>query len=125
VDNSSQLDIFLDNTLNYQISPPAGFGNKVFFMGFDLDSSTRSEQCKISIKNSYLPSWAVLAQEYDSETGKHKGHVVGYLNDGQNLINHSDHCNETVMGVGSYRHGERIDKSTFAALFNGDEQGLM
>ena len=125
VENSTQIQTFIDKSLAYQKTPPQNFGAKFFFMGFDLDSSTKSEKCKTFIKNNFLDSYAVLVEEYDSESGSHKSDVKGYLNDGQNLINHSDHCNQDVMGVGSYRHGSHLYSSDFTSLSNGDMHGLM
>jgi len=124
-DNSTQIQTFIDKTLDYQKNPPAGFGNKVFFFAFDADSYTQSEKTKNYIENQFLPAWAVLVTEYDSEPGSHKSDSIAYLNDGQNLINHCDHCNQDVMGVGSYWHNDHIDKNDFKGLTNGDKQGLL
>ncbi len=124
VETSAEVAAFIDKSLSYQKNPPAGFGDKYFFMGFDLDSITPSEECKKQIASSYLPANAVLVTEYDSEGGGHKGDSIAYLNDGQNLINHSDHCGWDVIGVGCTWHGELFYTGDFWNLYNGDSKGL-
>lgn len=124
IENSADIAAFIEKSLNYQKNPPAGFGNKFFFMGFDLDSITPSENCKEHIRTSYLQPGAALVTEYDSEQGSHKADSIAYLNDGQNLINHSDHCNWNIIGVGCTWHGELFYISDFQYLYNGEERGL-
>lgn len=125
VETSSQIQTFIDKSFAYQKTPPQNFGEKFFFTAFDLDSSTKSEKCMNYIENTFLESGVVLVKEYDSESGSHKSDVKGYLNDGQNVVNHSDHCNQDVLGVGSYRHGTHLYGSDITSLTNGDKQGLM
>jgi len=48
VTNTTQIGQFIDKILFYEKTPPAtGYAENVFFMGFDLDSSTDGEDTKI------------------------------------------------------------------------------
>jgi len=123
-DSTQEIATFIDKTIAYQVDPPQDFGHKVFFMGFDLDDSTPSERCKETIAHFHLHPDATLVTEYDSEAGPHKSDSIAYLNDGQNLINHSDHCGWNVIGVGCVKHGELFYHGDFENLVNGDKQGL-
>lgn len=123
VDNTTQIGNFISKTLDYINNPPANFGNEVFFMGFDLDNQTEGEDLMISVKNQYLPAYADFSSEYDSESGSHKTDCTNYMNAGQANVGHCDHCNTTVIGVGSHRHGSHWYNSDAQNFSNGDRVG--
>ncbi len=124
VDTTGEITTFIGKTFDYMVSPPSGFGEEVFFMGFDLDSSSPSEDLMEIISGNWLPAWADYSREYDSEGGSHENDVDGYINSGKALVNHSDHCNTTVVGVGSYRHGSHLSISECQAFNNGARQSV-
>jgi len=120
VDSTSEIATFLTKTMDYMLDPPTGFGDEVFMMGFDYDSITPAEMLMKFIINSWMPSWADLSTEYDSESGGHESDVKNYINAGQNLTNHADHCNWNVIGVGD----GSIDISECRAFYNGERRGF-
>jgi len=125
VDSTTEISTFLTKTMAYMLSPPSGFGDEAFMMGFDLDSVTPTEDLMKYIISHWMPAWVDLDREYDSESGDHESDVKGYINSGQNLINHSDHCNWNIVGVGSTRHGDHLSISECQAFSNGDRRGIM
>lgn len=119
VDTLSDIDNYVGKVLTYEKNPPTIYGNKVFFMGFDLDSSTPSEECKKDIKDDYVPAGTSFFREYDSESGNHVNDCRNYLNQGMNLVNHIDHCGTSYMGIGNVNHGGGFDNSDAAGFTNG------
>ncbi len=125
IDTTSQFDTLWGKTYDLETNPPAGFGDEAFLMGFDLDSSHPDEKLMNYVISHWLPAWTDLDKEYDSEGGGHESDVDGYVNSGQVLIGHSDHCNWDVVGVGSYRHGSHLSITECKAFSNGDRQSIM
>jgi len=125
VGTETQAEDFVTKITEYMTDPPSGFGEEVFQMGFDLDSRTDGEDLMIDIHNSYVPAWASHDREYDSESGAHKADVINYINSGHNVINHADHCNVTIIGVGTHNHGDTLTTGDCAAFVNGGRVGLM
>jgi len=128
VRSTSQIDTFIDKILTYEKNPPlTNYAKNAFFCGFDLYSSGsgEGEGCKQFIKDNYLPSDWTYRQEYDSEAGTHKSDVIGYLNQGNNLVNHADHSYTNSMGVGSTNHGDSLSNSDMSSLNNGDFQSIL
>jgi len=123
VDTTSEITNFLNKTIDYLKTPPSGFGEEVFGMGFDLDSSTDGEDT-IKEADNYYPGWATKSQEFDSEGGSHESDVKGYINSGQGMVFHTDHCYHDVIGVGSYNHGDYLSKSECSSFNNGGRQGV-
>ncbi|MFH1999583.1 MAG: IPT/TIG domain-containing protein, partial [Planctomycetota bacterium] len=120
VTNTTQIGQFIDKVLHYEKTPPlSNYGKKVFFMAFDLDSSTPGEDTKEIIDTNYIPGNITLQTEYDSESGAHLSDVISYLNNGPNLVNHIDHCNWNVWGMGYTNHSESMVDSHVDGLSNG------
>ena len=120
VRSTSHIDDFIDKVLHYEKTPTlSNYGKTVLFLGFDLDSSSPGEDTKIHIKNNYIPSHIAFSKEYDSESGSHMGDVIGYMNDGPNLVNHIDHCNWSIWGMGYTNHGDLMDSGHVNSLTNG------
>ncbi|MBN1280477.1 MAG: PKD domain-containing protein [Candidatus Thermoplasmatota archaeon] len=124
---AGQIGNFINKILSYEKNPPlTGFAKTAGFFGFDLDSSTPAENCKIYIDNNYLPSGWTLTTVYDSQGGNHKTNVINALNAGQNLMNHADHCGSDFMGTGYVNHyGMGLGNSDMDALSNGNKQGIL
>jgi hypothetical protein len=113
---------FINKTLNYEKNPPtSNYTKNIALFGFDLDSITDGEDCKIDIDDLYIPSnWSVTTV-YDSHSGNHEDAVDTVVNNGQNIINHIDHSNQYYMGTGSTNHDWGLDTSEVDAFNNGNK----
>jgi hypothetical protein len=121
------IDIFIDKIFTYEKDPPlTSYAKTAGLFGFDLYSygSGEGESCKSAIDSLYIPNDWTMRREYDSEGGSHKYDVIGYLNDGNNLVNHIDHCSEYSIGVGYTNHGTSLSNSDMGNLYNGDRQSI-
>ncbi len=119
VNTTAQVSTFVNKVLTYEKNPPDNYGNKVFFMGFDLDSSTPTEKIKQNIKDSWVSPNALFVREWDSEAGGHETDVKTYMNQGQHLVNHSDHADTDLIGVGSIHHNTYITGTEAKNFTNG------
>ena len=124
VDNTSEIDTFIDKVLTYEKSPPTtNFARTVLSLGFDFDSSTRTEYMHEDFDDWYYWGTYNNTKVYDSHGGDHRANSLNGLNAGPNLINHSDHCNYDVIGVGCIWHGWYLYNSDMVGLSNGDKLG--
>ena len=123
--STGQIGNFINKVLNYETNPPlTDYAQNAGFFGFDLDSSTHAQQCKININNSYIPvNWATTTV-YDSHSGNHKTNVIAAINKGQNLMNHADHSGSDFMGTGYVNHGIGLGNSDMDGLTNGNKQSI-
>jgi len=116
---------FINKILTYEKNPPmTNYAKNAALFGFDLDNYTDGEDCKIDIDNLYIPSSWNMTLVYDSNTGNHEDAVKSAVNSGQNLINHIDHSNYNVMGVGYFNHGWVLDSSEVDDFYNGNKQSI-
>jgi len=122
-----EVPVFISKTLSYEKDPPADYATTAAFFGFDISEvgDAEGEIAKEKIRERHLPESWTLRTEYDSEYGHHKADVLGYLEQGNHLVNHFDHCNRDVMGVGWTCHRQLIERSDLTALTNGDRQSIM
>ena len=122
---TGQIGNFINKIMTYETNPPlTGYAKNAAFFGFDLDSWTDAEQCKISIDNSYIPSSWTMTTVYDSQGGNHFTNVINALNAGQNLVNHADHSNNDCMGTGYVNHNLLMYSSDMDTLTNGNKQTI-
>jgi len=122
---NGQIGTFINKIMTYETNPPlTNYGKNAAFFGFDLDSWTEAEQCKISIKNSYIPASWTTTTVYDSQAGNHFTNVISALNAGQNLVNHADHSNNDCMGTGYVNHDWLMYSDDMDALTNGNKQSI-
>ncbi len=127
VQDDSMVATFIDKVLTYEKNPPlSDYAKNAFFCGFDMSSSGSYEGqgTKVAIKGNYLPPSWTYRSEYDSEGGSHLSDVIGYINEGANLLNHVDHASWAYMGTGDRVHGEGLSISDMETLHNGDKQGI-
>ena len=125
-DGTGQIGNFISKILTYEKNPPLiDYATKAGFFGFNLDSSTHAEQCKININDSYIPTNWTMTTVYDSQGGNHPSNVIAAINEGQNLLNHADHSNWDYMGTGYVNHGWGLGNSDMDALSNGNKQGIL
>ncbi len=124
-EGSTQINCFLDKVLLYEKNPPRdNYPLDACILGMDLTlesqppyyTLTRSEDLKKSINSAYIPAQFDVTTVYDTELDNHKTKFINALNDGQNLVNHSDHSNYYCMGTGDLNHG--------SYLFNSDVNNL-
>jgi len=119
------IDNFISKTLNYEKDPPTtNFAKNVSLFGFDLDSVTDGEDCKIDIDDLYIPSNWTVTTIYDSHDGNHEDNVDLAVNSGQNLLNHIDHSSQYYMGTGYTNHNWGLDTSEVDDFSNGNKQGI-
>ena len=125
VTSDSRINTFINKIFTYeQNAPVTNYAQEIGLFGFDLDSSTHGESCKNYIDTNYIPSsWNVNAV-YDSHSGDHETNVKSIINEGQNLINHIDHCYTYVMGVGDYNHNKKLYTNEVDNFDNGDKQSI-
>jgi len=123
---TGRIGNFINKVLTYETNPPlTNYTKKAGFFGFDLDSSTHAQQCKININNSYIPlSWTVKTV-YDTQSGNHRTNAINTLNQGQHIVNHADHSNNNCMGVGYVNHNLLLYNSDMDALTNGNKQTIL
>ena len=122
---NGQIGNFINKIMTYETNPPlTSYAKNAAFFGFDLDSWTDAEQCKITIKNAYIPTSWSMTTVYDSQGGNHFTNVINALNAGQNLVNHADHSNNDCMGTGYVNHDWLMYSSDMDALTNGNKQTI-
>jgi hypothetical protein len=118
---STQFSAAIDKILKYERDPPVSdYPLDVLLIGMDLDSSTPGEQLKETI-DGYIPARFDVNKVYDSHSGNHLDVTRAYLNAGQNLVNHNDHSNSTVMGIGYVNHGLSLNMFHVNGLTNDDQ----
>jgi hypothetical protein len=126
VANSTEISTFVNKVLKYEKYPPrTGYPLDVLLIGMDLDATTFCEDLKENIDFGYIPSRFNLTKVYDSDAGNHRTATLTALNAGQNLVNHADHSNTTVMGTGDYHHGWGIYSSDVDALANDGQLSVI
>jgi hypothetical protein len=121
---TGEIGNFISKTLNYEKNPPTtSFAKNISLFGFDLDSITDGEDCKIDIDSLYIPANWTVTKIYDSHDGNHEDNVDIAVNSGQNLINHIDHSGQYYMGTGYTNHDWGLDNSEVDDFSNGNKQG--
>jgi hypothetical protein len=123
---TGQIGNFIYKVLTYETNPPlTNYAKKIGLFGFDLDSYTHAQQCKININTSYIPTSWTVKTVYDSQGGNHQTNVINALNAGQNIVNHADHSGSDAMGTGYVNHGWLIYNSDMDSLTNGNKQTIL
>lgn len=123
---TGQIGNFIYKVMTYETNPPlTNYAKNAGFFGFDLDSWTHAEQCKININNSYIPTSWTVKTVYDSQSGNHRTNVINALNAGQNIVNHADHSGANSMGTGYINHDWLIYSSDMDNLTNGNKQTIL
>jgi hypothetical protein len=124
VDNTTEINTFIDKVLTYEKDPPmSSYAMTAGLYGFDFDWSTPTEEMMKDFKRNNIPSSWDVTEVYDSHSGNHRTNVLNDLNSGPNIINHSDHCNYDVIGVGCVHHDWYLYISDMSGLGNGSKYG--
>jgi len=126
-EGSTQINCFINKVLKYEIDPPLdNYPLDICLLGMDLTLATeppwytltRSEDLKKSINSAYIPHQFDVTTVYDTQIDNHRTKFLNALNDGQNLVNHSDHSNYNCLGTGDRNHGSYIYISDVNNLTN-------
>lgn len=124
-DTAGGIANFINKLLTYEQNPPlTDYGERIALFGFDADYYTDGEDTKIDINNAYIPNYWEVTTVYDSDAGNHEYYARLAINEGQNFINHIDHCNWNYMGTGDFNHGWGFDVNEVDAFYNGDKQSI-
>ncbi len=133
-DNSTQISRFIDKVLKYELDPDlSGYALDATIAGMDLTTAmdppyytlTAGEELKEHIDTEYIPSRFNVTKVYDSHTGNHKSVFIDALNNGQNLVNHCDHSNYSVMCLGDRNHGWCMHSSEVDNLTNTGQMSVV
>lgn len=117
-------ELFTSKVLAYEKTPPlTGYAMQAGLLGFDLDEESPGEVCKNYVENNYWPSGWEVTHVYDSQEGDHKQAVVDLIESGVNLVNHIDHCDVTMIGVGS-SHDWWLTELEIDGLTNAEDQTI-
>jgi hypothetical protein len=126
-DDQTQIARFIAKLMKYETDPPrTGYILDATMLGMDLTTQfdppyytlTAGEELKNYIDTAYIPSSFNVTTVYDSYSGNHFAAFISALNAGQNLVNHCDHSNTTVMCTGDRNHGWCMYNSDVDALNN-------
>ena len=126
-EGSTQINCFIDKVLKYETDPPLDdYALNACLLGMDLTLAsqapyytlTASEDMKEAIDNYYIPARFNVTEVYDSDATDHRTKFINAFNAGQNLVNHSDHSNSTIMGTGDLNHNSYLSSSHVNSLNN-------
>ncbi len=120
-----EIQTFVFKVLKYEKDPPrTDYPLDITLLGMDADDFTHMELLKENIDDTYIPSRFKVTKVYDSDAvpPSHKQIFIDALTAGQNLVNHADHCNITIMGIGSHHHNSHIDISDVQNQINNYNQ---
>ena len=127
VNTTDEAQTFVNKVLTYERNPPLeDYPLRMLFMAYDADLYTHCEVCKNIIDNLYVPPrFDPITKLYESNGGWGVGNAINALNDGYNIVNHSDHSDWNWMGVGCFNHGARLYSSDMDALTNDNKQSIL
>ena len=131
-EGSVEIGRFVNKLLKYEINPPLVDGNMFLYylleatlVGMDLTvpsdppeyTLTRGEYLKDTV-GLHIPERFIVTKVFDSKPGNHREDFLAALNRGVNLVNHCDHSNYNVMGVGDRNHDYYISSYDVLYLTN-------
>ncbi|MBN1211313.1 MAG: thrombospondin type 3 repeat-containing protein [candidate division Zixibacteria bacterium] len=128
-EGSTQINCFIDKLIKYETDPPlTDYPLDIVLVGMDLTLAedppyyvlTAGQDMKEQIDNYYIPPRFNVSKIYDTDATNHKTTFINMMNAGQNLINHCDHSNSTVMGIGYLNHGQLLTNSDVDNLTNNN-----
>ncbi|MBN1162992.1 MAG: T9SS type A sorting domain-containing protein [Candidatus Krumholzibacteriota bacterium] len=120
VETAAEVNVFVNKVVDYERWPPlTDYPLEMLMMGFDLDTRTFSEETKDYIDTHCVPArFDPITKRYEGVT---KQSCLDALDDGHNLVNHSGHCNYSVMGTS----GGNLTLTDVDNLVNGDRQSVL
>ncbi len=118
VEDTTEVNTFVSKVLKYERDPPrTNYPLDILLIGMDLNLATHMEWLKESI-DTLIPPRFNVTKVYDSHAGDHQAATVNALNSGQHLVNHSDHADFDVLGLGYYWHDWGLYQSEVNLLSN-------
>lgn len=108
-----EVNRFVNKVLKYETDPPIlNFSLNAALLGMDLTTAndppyytlTRGEYMKELIDDEHVPPRFNVTEIYDSDIRNHRDDFIAALNTGQNLVNHCDHANYSVICTGDRNH---------------------
>ncbi len=102
VDSVSEVQAFVNKVLNYEKGPELDYQLRTSFVGAYLDAiPTDGGIAKDTIDTESFPArFDPINKFYENNSTLTYSNVMNALNEGQNLFNHNDHCNEYIIGLG-------------------------
>jgi hypothetical protein len=111
-EGATEINRFINKLMTYETDPPLlSFPLNAALLGMDLTTSseppyytlTRGENLKIAIEDHIPPRFGVTTI-YDTDNSNHRDDFIAALNAGQNVVNHCDHANYSVICTGDRNH---------------------
>jgi len=108
-----EINRFVNKVLEYETNPPLlNYPLNVTLLGMDLTTSweppyytlTRGEDMKKYIEEELVPPRFGITPIYDTQSSNHRDDFIAALNNGQNVVNHCDHANYSVICTGDRNH---------------------
>ncbi len=125
VGSPSEATTFVDKVLMYEKSPPLiDYPLNILLIGMDADEDTPCEELKETVY-SYIPTRFNVTKVYDSDTGNHETAAKAALNAGNNMVNHSDHCDWNYLGTGDFWHWWGINNAEVDVLENDNRMSII
>jgi len=122
---ATEINLSIQKVLKYEQDPPlTDYILDTTLLGMDLSTVehdgilTRGEYLKQRIDSSYIPPRFTITEVYDTQPRDHTQDFFDALNNGQNLVNHNDHSNIGVLGVGYLNHGGLFSSADVDTLTN-------
>ena len=121
-----EIQTFVFKVLDYEKDPPrTDYALDCTLLGMDYDDFTEVELVKDYIDDYFIPFTFNVTTVYDSDASNHRTDFLNALNAGQNLVNHADHSNITVLGCGDHNHGWYIDNNAVDDLTNTNQMCIV
>jgi uncharacterized repeat protein (TIGR02543 family) len=121
-ENEDEVTTFVNKVLTYEKDPPlVDYPLESLMMAFMLDSTSNAEDIKEN-SETHIPTPPFNVDEfYESQGEIGVSQAKARINQGFGILNHADHTNYYIWGVGS----GSMTRSDIDSLANGDEQSVM
>ena len=121
-ENEDEVTTFVNKVLNYEKNPPlVDYPLEALMMAFMLDETNNAEDIKEECE-AHIPIPPFTVDEfYESQGEVGVSQAKARINQGFGILNHADHTNYYIWGVGS----GVMTLSDIDSLTNGGEQSVM
>lgn len=132
--NATEVARFTAKLMKYETDPPGlGYALNATFVGMDLTTAseppnytlTAGEALKNFIDTTYVPNRFTVDGIYDSQASNHRVDFFNAFNAGTHLINHCDHSNITIMGLGDRNHNWYMGNGDVDGFTNDGELSVI